>query len=76
MWYPLESILARNWNKLGIGMIVDKAASVNLKRKIKLNNNWAFVPVARKNGHYFPDQVLIARHLDKGKCRYILYEVV
>ena len=37
-------------------MIVDKAASVNLKRKIKLNNNWAFVPVARKNGHYFPDQ--------------------
>jgi len=57
-------------------MIVDKAASVNLKRKIKLNNNWAFVPVARKNGHYFPDQVLIARHLDKGKCRYVLYEVV
>lgn len=60
MWYPLESILARNWNELGIGMIVDKAASVNLKRKIKLNNNWAFVPVARKNGHYFPGQVLIA----------------
>jgi hypothetical protein len=60
MWYPLESILARNWNKLEIGMIVDKAASVSLKRKIKLNNNWAFVPVARKNGHYFPDQGLIA----------------
>jgi integrase len=37
-----------------------KGASVNLKRKIKINGEWKFVPVAKKNGRYLPDQVLIA----------------
>jgi integrase/recombinase XerD len=38
----------------------NKAASVNLKRYIKVNGKWGFVPVAKRNGRYLPDQVLIA----------------
>ena len=36
-----------------------KAAAVNLKRKIKQGTKWNFVPVAKKNNRYLPDQVLI-----------------
>lgn len=34
--------------------------SVNLKYKLKLDDRWTFVPVAKKNGHYVADQVMIA----------------
>jgi integrase len=44
-----------------------KSASVNLKRKIKINGEWKFVPVAKKNGRYLPDQVLIAEVPTKVK---------
>src|ERR1700684_3737208 len=37
-----------------------KAATVNLKRKIKQGTKWNFVPVAKKKDKYLPDQVLIA----------------
>lgn len=36
------------------------APSITLKRKIKLNGSWTFVPVAKKNDHYIHDTVLIA----------------
>jgi hypothetical protein len=41
-------------------IITTKSPSVNIKRKIKLNGNWTFVPVARKNDRHLPDQVMIA----------------
>jgi len=40
-------------------MLESKPAAVNLKRKIKHKDVWTFVPVARKNGHYVADRVLI-----------------
>ena len=40
-------------------MSTAKPASVNLKRKIKWEGKWTFVPVAKKRDHYLPDQVLI-----------------
>jgi integrase len=36
-----------------------KPPSVNLKRKVLLNGEWTFVPVAKKNGNYLPHHVLI-----------------
>lgn len=36
-----------------------KAASVSLKRKIKLEGNWTFVPVAKRGDRYRPDEVVI-----------------
>ena len=45
-------LLSIKFELIGIGIVIVKAASVNLKRKIKLNDNWVFVPVARKNGRY------------------------
>ena len=40
-------------------MLKSKPAAVNLKRKIKHNGVWTFVPVAKKNGHYVADRVMI-----------------
>jgi integrase/recombinase XerD len=43
----------------GISMST-KAPSITLKRKIKVNGTWTFVPVAQKNGKYLHDVVLIS----------------
>jgi hypothetical protein len=50
-------------------MFKSKPVAVNLKRKFKHNGVWTFVPVAKKNGHYVADRVLIdgvATKVDDG----------
>ncbi len=40
-------------------MTKTKAAAGSLKRKIKLDGNWTFVPVAKRGDRYRPDEVVI-----------------